>query len=661
MRKLAKYLKPYWFLALLSPIMMIGEVFADLCLPYLMSFIVNYGVEGFSVDDPENGSRLAATILRIFCGEEAGRMQMIICFGLLMLGITLIGGFFGTFCAFTAAKASQGFGNDLRCDAYRHVMSLSIQQTDKFTTGSLVTRMTNDVTQLVDFVEMILRMFVRSPAFFIGGTVMLLTLNLKFGVVLLCALPVLLTVLIAVVARAVPIFTVVQEKLDKVNSVVQENVTGARVIKAYVREDYECGRFERANREMRDTNLRVLLLLTLIEPVLTLVMALAIVAIIYIGGWQIDIGAAGMTVGSIMAAITYVTQVIHSIMMITMMFQSVSRAAASAKRVNAILESDPVIVGGEGNGSETNSDGNKAKEKDVAVEFRGVCFSYPGTTGRSVLTDINLKIKRGETVAIIGETGSGKSSLVQLIPRFYDPTAGQVLVNGRPVREYSLSSLRRKIGYVMQKSELFSDTIANNIRWGKPGATDGEVKEAAETAQAADFVESFSDGYDTYIAEKGASLSGGQKQRMSIARGLVRRPEILILDDSTSALDLATEAKLRRALRKTLKETTVIMIAQRIASVKDADRIAVLESDGRVIHCAPHEELMKISETYRDIYSSQMRQNGVGAEANTELKTDPKTDPKIDPKIEPNTEPDTKADREVKSDTEIKTETGGEA
>lgn len=620
MKKLFKYLKPYWFLALLSPIMMIGEVTADLCLPYLTNFIITYGVQGFSVNDAEHGSNLAASLLRIFFRDgDPTRMGIIICFGIMMLVITLVGGFFGTFCAWTAAKASQGFGHDLRCDAYRHVMSLSIQQTDKFTTGSLVTRMTNDVTQLVDFVEMILRMFVRSPMFFVGGTVMLLTLNLKFSVVLMCALPVLLVTLIIVLSKAVPIFTVVQEKLDKVNSVVQENVSGARVIKAYVREDYECERFDRANGEMKDTNLRVLMLLTVIEPVLTLVMALAIAAIIYIGGWQIKIGEAGMTVGSIMAAITYVTQVIQSVMMITMMFQSVSRAAASARRVNAVLESDPVIVGGEydpDSAADFGTSGN-GTDGDVAVEFRNVDFSYPETTGRYVLADVNLKIKRGETVAVIGETGSGKSSLVQLIPRFYDATDGEVLIDGRPVKDYSLRALRRKIGFVMQKSELFSDTISNNVRWGKADADADEIKTAAETAQAADFVESFADSYDTFIAEKGASLSGGQKQRMSIARALVRKPEILILDDSTSALDLATEAKLQKALRTTLKDTTVIMIAQRIASVKNADRIAVIESDGRIIHCAPHDELMKISETYRDIYSSQMRQNGAaeGGEA----------------------------------------------
>ncbi|MGN1473110.1 MAG: ABC transporter ATP-binding protein [Eubacteriales bacterium] len=598
MKKLLRYLKPYRLLAFISPLMMIGEVSADLCLPYLMSYIVNYGVLGISVNDPENGSALAASLLHFFAGSDPSRLSMILTFGLLMLAVTLVGGFFGTFCAWTAASASQGFGNDLRCDAFRHVMSLSIEQTDRFTTGSLVTRMTNDVSQLVDFVETVLRMFVRSPMFFIGGTIMVLTLDVRFSFVLLCALPVLIIAIFLIVRRAVPLFSVVQKKLDKVNAVVQENVGGARVVKAYTREEYECERFGSANREMRDANLRVSLLLANISPLLTLVQSLAIVAIIWIGGFRANIEASGMTVGAVMAAITYVTQVINSVMMITMMFQSVSRAMASAERINEVLGSEPAVVGGK----ET-----EGPDRKTAVEFRNVSFRYPGTTGKNVLSGINLKIRRGETLAVIGETGSGKSSLVQLIPRFYDATEGEVLVNGRSVRDYTLSALRKKIGFVMQKSELFSDTIAKNIRWGKPDADDTEVRAAADAAQASDFVLGFNDGFDTFIAEKGASLSGGQKQRLSVSRALIRKPEILILDDSTSALDLATEAKLQRAVKERFAGTTVIMIAQRIASVRSADRIAVIESDGRILHCAPHDELMKISDTYRDIYESQMR------------------------------------------------------
>ena len=598
MKKLLRYLKPYRLLAFISPLMMIGEVSADLCLPYLMSYIVNYGVLGISVNDPENGSALAASLLHFFAGSDPSRLSMILTFGLLMLAVTLVGGFFGTFCAWTAASASQGFGNDLRRDAFRHVMSLSIEQTDRFTTGSLVTRMTNDVSQLVDFGETVLRMFVRSPMFFIGGTIMVLTLDVRFSFVLLCALPVLIIAIFLIVRRAVPLFSVVQKKLDKVNSVVQENVGGARVVKAYTREEYECERFGSANREMRDANLRVSLLLANISPLLTLVQSLAIVAIIWIGGFRANIEASGMTVGAVMAAITYVTQVINSVMMITMMFQSVSRAMASAERINEVLDSEPAVVGGK----ET-----EGPDRKTAVEFRNVSFRYPGTTGKNVLSGINLKIRRGETLAVIGETGSGKSSLVQLIPRFYDATEGEVLVNGRSVRDYTLSALRKKIGFVMQKSELFSDTIAKNIRWGKPDADDTEVRAAADAAQASDFVLGFNDGFDTFIAEKGASLSGGQKQRLSVSRALIRKPEILILDDSTSALDLATEAKLQRAVKERFAGTTVIMIAQRIASVRSADRIAVIESDGRILHCAPHDELMKISDTYRDIYESQMR------------------------------------------------------
>ena len=602
MKKLLPYLKPYWFVALISPLMMIGEVLGDLCLPYLMSYIVNYGVEGYSPVDPKNGSPLAAKLIDIFLGADATRMEIIILFGILMLCVTLVGGFFGTFCAYTAAKASQGFGNDLRRDAYSRVMSLSIEQTDKFTTGSLVTRMTNDITVLVEFVEHMLRMVVRSPMFFIGGTILLLSLNVKFGTVLLCTLPIQLFAMVFIIRKAVPLFAEVQKKLDRINSVARENITGARVIKAYVREDYECDRFEGANSEMRDTNLKVQLLLTFINPILIVSLAFATVAIIYIGGLQTQIEASGMTTGTVMAAITYVTQVVNSLMMLTMIFQTISRAGASSKRIVEVLESDPVIKGG------SERDG---KDSDIAIEFKNVDFKYPNTTGKNVLTDISLTVKKGETLAVIGATGSGKSSLISLIPRYYDAAKGKVFIEGRDVAEYDLPSLRKKIGYVMQKSELFSDTIANNIKWGKDDATEEEVLAAASIAQADNFVSEFTDGYNTFIAEKGASLSGGQKQRLSIARAIVRRPEILILDDATSALDLATESRLQAALREAMKDTTVVMVAQRIASVRHADRIAVIESDGRIIHCAPHDELMKISETYRDICASQ-RQNVEG-------------------------------------------------
>jgi len=571
MKKLFRFLKPYWIFAVISPLMMMGEVFADLMQPKLMSGIVDRGLEN-------------------------GDMGYVIRTGILMLLIVLVGGFFGVCCAYTAARAAQSFGKDLRVHAYKKVMSLSIEQTDDFTTGSLVTRMTNDIAMVVEFVEMLLRMCVRAPMFFIGGALMMLTLDLSFGVVLACALPVMIIMVTFILMKATPLFAVVQKKLDKVNSVVQENVGGARVVKAYGQEDYEIKRFEGVNDELRGTNFKVLKIMALFGPVITLVMNFAVIAIIYIGGFQIHIENAGMSTGSIMAAISYVTQILMSVMMVSMMFQSVSRAMASAGRINEVIDADPVIEGGtvtEGKGKAT-------------IEFKNVSFRYPGTHGDPVLRDINLKINQGETLAIIGATGCGKTSLVNLLPRFYDATEGTVLFDGVDVKEYDLTVLREKIGYVMQKSELFSDTVANNIRWGNPEATMEEIKEAATIAQAADFIEGFNDQYDTFIAEKGASLSGGQKQRVSIARAMLRKPEVLILDDSTSALDLVTEGKLQRALKEKLDDTTIIMIAQRIASVKQADRIAVLE-EGTILHCGTHEELLQCSETYRDIYDSQMK------------------------------------------------------
>ena len=598
MRKIFSYLKPYKLFAVLSPLLMMGEVLADLFLPKLMTVIVDCGI---AKNGDVSESALASAVMRLIFGEGTyTSMQVIITFGILMLVTVLIGGFFGISCAYAAARASQGLGHDLRCDAYGRVMSLSIEQTDKFTTGSLVTRMTNDISMIVEFTEMVLRMFVRAPIFFIGGTIMLLTLDVSFGVILLCALPIMALTLFLVMRKAIPIFAGVQKKLDKVNSVVQENVSGARVVKAYVKEEYETGRFTAANKELRDTNYRVQKIMAVMHPIINIVMNLSIIAIIYIGGWKIDnVAGSGMTAGTIMASITYVTQVLMSIMMVTMMSNSISRAIASAKRVNEVLDSAPAIIGGN----------EYAESGDVAISFKNVSFRYPGTQGRPVLHDINLEVKKGEMLAVIGATGSGKTSLVNLIPRFYDADEGEIYIDGLDIKKYDLHKLRRKISFVMQKSELFSDTIENNIRWGKEDANAEEIRSAVRVAQAEEFVNGFNEKYGTFIAEKGASLSGGQKQRMSIARAVVRKPEILILDDSTSALDLATEAKLRKALNEEFKDTTVVMIAQRIASVREADRIAVIEG-GTIIACAPHDELMAACDTYRDIYNSQMKNGG---------------------------------------------------
>ena len=600
-KSLISYIKPYLFLAIISPLMMMGEVLADLCLPFLMSYIVDYGIlENGLVTIRQDGG-FAESVMNLFYGNDYTQFQIVLTFGIMMLLITLVGGFFGTFCAYTSARAAQGFGHDLRRDAYRRVMSLSIEQTDRFTTGSLVTRMTNDVSMVVEFVEMITRHFVRAPMFFLGGTVMLLMLNVKFGVILLCALPILAVTVFLVLKRAIPMFSQVQKRLDGVNSVVQENVSGARVVKAYVCESFENERFAKANDGLCSVNYRVLKLMAIINPVLTVIQNGAVIALIYIGAVDLSAGLAGMSTGTVMAGITYITQVVNSIMMATMMFQSISRAMASGKRVREVLDTDPVIV----SGTET------ASASDVAISMKQVAFRYPGTVGRPVLHDINLEVRKGETLAIIGATGCGKTSLVNLIPRFYDATEGAVEINGVPIQNYDLTALRKKIGCVLQKSELFSDTVANNIRWGDPKASEAEIKKAAQIAQADDFIMSFTDGYNSFIAEKGASLSGGQKQRLSIARALTRKPEILIFDDSTSALDLATEAKLQKALHENLQDTTIILIAQRIASVKNADRIAVLEN-GTITDCAPHEELIRTSATYRDIYNSQMKQTEEG-------------------------------------------------
>ena len=568
--KLSKYLKPYWFFALLAPLLMVGEVTVDLFQPKLMARIVDEGV-------------------------LAGNMEVVISTGALMLGLVIIGGFFGMMCAYFAARAAQGFGHDLRRDTFGQVMSLSIEQTDKFTTGSLVTRMTNDVSMMQELVNMALRMFVRAPMFFVGGSIMMLTLDLKFSIVALIGMPILAALIFIFLRRATPLFGKVQKRLDKVNSVVQENVSGARVIKAYVREDYENQRFDIANKGLYEVNYKVMSIMCLLSPLMMIVMNFAVIAVIYIGG--LEAAAQNMKPGTIMAAVTYLTQIFHSVMMLNGMFQTISRSSASANRIVEVLESDPVIASGEikeGNGG------------DIAIEFSGVDFQYPGAVGRPVLQSIDLKVKKGETLAVIGSTGSGKSSLVKLIPRFYDAVGGEVKIDGVNVKDYDLGALRSKIGFVMQKSELFSDTIENNIRWGKEDASRDEIVAAARIAQADGFVSGFADGYDTFVAEKGASLSGGQKQRISIARALVRRPEILILDDSTSALDLATESRLRAALREEFSDSTVIMIAQRIASVKEADRIAVIDK-GRIVACDTHEKLLEYCNEYKEIYSSQMK------------------------------------------------------
>lgn len=574
--KVLRYLKPYWLFALLCPLAMILEVSMDLLQPTLMSDIVDNGILGDAAAD-EN-------------------LRYVLITGLKMLVFSLIGCFGGIASAAFGTAAAQKMGNDLRKDAFAKVMHMSFQQTDKFTTGSLVTRLTNDITAIQEFVAMSLRMFVRTGIQFIGGIAVILTLNVNFGIVLVISLPVQLIAVAIIMKKASPLFSIVQSRLDKVNSVVQENVSGARVVKAFTREEYEINRFDNANTDLMTTNLKVQKLLATLNPILMIIMNASVIAIIMIGGFQVE--AKAMQVGEVMAAVTYITQILMSVMMVGMMFQQVSRSAASMKRVNEVLSTNPVI-----------SDGNKSADSDNSgtVEFRNVGFSYPGSSGKPVLSGIDLKVGKGQMIAILGSTGCGKTSLVNLVPRFYDATNGDVLVDGVNVKDYDVDTLRSKIGVVLQKSELFSGTVAENIRWGCETATDEEVKTAAKIAQAEEFIDGFNDGYDTMISEKGASLSGGQKQRMAIARAIIKKPEILIFDDSTSALDLSTEAKLHKALRENLSGVTVIMIAQRIASVMRADKIAVLEN-GSICAFGTHKELMESSSVYRDIYYSQMKQ-----------------------------------------------------
>lgn len=571
--KLSKYLKPYALFAVLTPLSMVGEVLGDLLQPKLMSKIVDDGV----------------------LGQD---MNLIIRTGLLMLLVLIGGGACGIAASAFGGIASQSFSRDLRVDVFKRVMGLSFEQTDKFTTGSLVTRLTADITAIQQMVDFMLRMLVRDSLLFFGGIIMMLTLNVRFGIIILCALPIEIIMMIVILKKANPYYSIVAKRLDSVNSVVQENVTGARVVKAYVREDTEEKRFDDANISLMESNLRVQTLMAILQPLLMIILNLSVIAVIVIGGWQVQ--AQAMKVGEVMAAITYLTQVLHGVMMMSMMFQTLAKASASANRLREVLETDPVIK----SGSVSLSD-----KTGGTVSFKNVSFSYPETKGRPVISDLTLDIKPGESVAILGATGSGKSSLVNLIPRFYDCTAGEVLVDGVNVKDCKLDELRKKVGIVLQKSELFSGTVEDNIKWGDKNATHEEVISAAQAAQADEFIQKIPAGYEGIIAEKGASLSGGQKQRLSISRAVLKKPEILILDDSTSALDLGTEAKLRAEIDRKMNGTTLIIIAQRIQSVKSCDRIAVLDH-GKLCACDTHENLLKTCEVYQDIYASQVKTSG---------------------------------------------------
>ena len=564
-------------MALLAAAFMVGEVYVDLYQPRMMAAIVDKGILGLS----NNGT---------------SDLPFIISTGIKMLLVVILGGLFGLLSAVFTNLTGQGSGNEIRKLCFSRIMHFSFEQTDDFSTGSLITRITNDVTQVQQLIMQMIRGLVRCLMFFIGGTGALLSLDLSFGVIVACAFPLILIDIIFVVWRTNPLFTILQESLDKLNSIIQENVTGIRVVKAFIQEKNEKKRFDEANRHLVDTQFSVQMLLSFLRPVMNIVLNIAVVGIIYVGSIQVKEGSAAP--GTVMAAITYISQILNGMMMLAMIFQTLSRGLASSKRLQEVIDTRSEIVKeplpSEGDGSRGS------------VRFEDVSFIYQDN-GSEVLHDINLAIAPGETLAIIGSTGSGKSSLVSLIPRFYDAAKGRVLVDGIDVRAYDPKELRNKVTMCLQKSEFFSTTIRENIAMGSPDADDEAIRKAAAAAQADGFIQQQPDGYDTAVAERGMSLSGGQRQRIAIARALLKKGEILILDDVTSALDLKTEAALYAALNRDYTDMTKIIIAQRIASVRNADRIVVLDG-GTIAACGTHTELMESSPIYRDIYDSQLKE-----------------------------------------------------
>ena len=573
-----RYMKKYWIFALLAALFMIGEVAADMIQPKLMARIVDDGILGLS-------------------GNGTPDIALITTVGIRMLLIVLAGGLFGILCAAMTNICGQSYGNEVRKACFSRIMGMSFEQTDSFTTGSLITRVTNDVSQVQRLVMSVVRGLIRSSMFLIAGTFTLLSLNVHFNIVVACAFPLVILDIVFILWKTNPLFAILQKRIDRMNTVIGENISGARVVRAFIQEDTETGRFDKANTELVETQMRVLILTSFMRPIMNIILNMAVVALIWIGGIQTRAGA--IRPGDVMAAITYISQILNGMMMLAMIFQTFSRGFASGRRLNEILRTEPAITDGPGVG-ETPEKGS--------VRFRNVTFSYPDNQAE-VLHDIDLEVRPGEVLGIIGSTGCGKTSLVSLISRFYDATEGTVEVDGVNVRDYKLKDLRERVAAVPQKNELFSTTIRENILIGREQAGEEEVRAAAQAAQAEEFILEQPHGYDTPVAEGGTSLSGGQRQRVAIARALLKKGEILILDDSTSALDLVTEARLYDALDRDYAGITRIIIAQRIASIKNADRIAVMEN-GSIIACAGHEELLRTCATYQDIYHSQVKMGG---------------------------------------------------
>ncbi len=576
-----KYIRRYLHFAILAAAFMVGEVWMDLLQPELMSAIVDDGVLGVNTGG-------------------TGDLRLIWTLGVRMVALVLFGGLCGSLNNVFVHQTGQNIGNEIRKDTFRKIMSFSFPQLDRFGTGSLVTRVTNDITQVQNLVAQFVRGMIRTSMLMFGSMYFMFRLNRQFGLIVLCAFPLIVGTLAVCLGKANPLFGRLQAQLDQINAIMQEDVSGIRIIKACVREVYEKLRFGKANDALIRTQLRVLTIFAFMNPVVNALMYLVVTLVLLAGSFGVRSGAASP--GSIMAAITYCTQLLNGILMLVMLFQNISRGVASWKRVKEVLCSQPDLQDGSFDG-QTQLHGQ--------IEFRNVSFRYPDAE-QPVLQELNLTIHPGETLAVMGATGCGKSSLVHLIPRFYDVTQGAVLVDGVDVREYRQEALREKIAIALQKSELFSRSIQENISWGNSGADEAEIRQAARVAQADGFIQRSAEGYQTVVAERGMSLSGGQKQRLSIARAIVKRAEILIFDDASSALDLKTEAELYAALNEANPACTKIIVAQRIASVRRADRIVVLEH-GRIAACGSHDALMASCKTYRDIYDSQMgeeAQNG---------------------------------------------------
>ena len=580
LKRYKKYITPYLSAFVIGPLMMLTEVAGEVMLPKFMSMIINNGV----------ASRNVAYI---------GKMGTLMVLTVLFMAV---GGILG---AYFSAKASISFTSDMRNDLFRKVQQFSFENIDGYSTGSLVTRLTNDVQQVQNVLMMGLRMALRAPGMFLGALIMAFMMNRQLAVIILIVIPLLLAAIILILKTAFPRFGEMQRRLDRLNSGIQESLTNVRVVKSFVREDHEIEKFSRLNRDLKESSLRALRIVITTMPVMMFAMNVTTLAVVWYGGNIIIAGK--MPVGDLTAFTTYIVQILMSLMMLSMVFLQSSRASASMKRINEIFDTEIGL----------NDDNAKNKDKKVTegrVEFKNVSFGYSGENGRKdlVLEGISFTAEPGQTIGIIGSTGSGKTSLVQLIPRLYDVTGGEVLVDGVNVKDYSLKHLREGVGMVLQKNILFSGTIEENLRWGNEDAPMEDVIRFSESAQADPFVKTFKNGYGTEMGQGGVNVSGGQKQRLCIARALLKRPKILILDDSTSAVDTATEAKIRESLYHDLKDTTKIIIAQRISSVQEADQILVLE-DGKIIGHGTHEELLKTCETYSEIYTTQIGNQSIGA------------------------------------------------